>query len=137
MSDKSKVDFGFYPKFVPHHFSDLIGPISISILPMRRLRIGRLLVGFHVSMRRTICMEHRVNHLAPNLWTTKLLPANLLSADVVPKIHWLVGNPLILKPRIDLALLEPCSLMTLLGHLRKNLLPKPSIISIHRHWSCR
>ena len=126
------VDFGFYPKLVSHHFSNLIGPISIGILPMRRLRIRHLLVSFHVSMRCTICMKHWINHLAPILRTTKLLPSNLL-----PEIHWLVGDPQILEPGIDLPLVEPCSLMIRLGRLRKDLLPKPSIISVHRHRPCR
>ena len=136
------VDFGFYPKTVSHYFSNLIGPISIGILPMGWLRIRHLLVSFHVSVRRTICMKYWVNHLAPNLRTTKLLPTNLLSAnllsvDLLSKIHWLARHPLIREPGIDLSLLEPCSLMTRLGRLRKDLLPKPSIISIHRHRSCR
>ena len=101
---------------------------------MRRLRIRHLLVSFYVSVRCTICMEHRVGQLAANLLTTdlltaKLLLANLLSADLLPKIHWLVGQSLILEPRVDL--------MTLLGRLWKDLLPKPSIISVHRHRPCR
>ena len=87
---------------------------------MRRLRIWHLLVSFHVSVRCAICMEHWVNHLATHLLTTKLLPANLLSADLLSKIHWLVGWSLIMEPRVDLALLEPCSLMILLGHLWEN-----------------
>jgi len=84
-------------------------------------------------------MEHQVGQLAANLLTTdlltaKLLPANLLSADLLstdllPEIHWLVGQSLILEPRVDL--------MTLLGRLWKDLLPKPSIISVHRHRPCR
>ena len=49
------VNFGFYPELVSHHFSNLIGPISIGILPMRWLRIRYLLVSFHVSVWRTIC----------------------------------------------------------------------------------
>ena len=77
---------------------------------MRRLRIRHLLVSFHVSVRCTICMEHRVGQLAANslttdLLTAKLLPANLLSvdllsADLLPKIHWLVGQSLILEPSV-------------------------------------
>jgi len=82
-------------------------------------------------------MEHWVNHLATNLLTTKLLTTNLLSADLLPKIHWLVGQSLILEPGVDLALLKPCSLMILLGHFWKNLLLKPSTISIHRRRTCR
>ena len=105
---------------------------------MSWLWIQHLLVSLHVSVRRTICMKHWVNHLAPNLWTTKLLPANLLSAaDLLPKIHRLVEHSLILEPEMDLALLEPYSLMTLLGCLRNDLLPKPSTISIHQHRSGR
>ena len=64
-------------------------------------------------------MKHWVNHLATNLLTTKLLTTNLLSANLLPKIHWLVRQPLILEPGVDLALLEPYSLMILLGHLWK------------------
>ena len=119
---------------------------------MRRLRIRHLLVSLHVSVWRTICMEHWVNHLATHLLTTNLLCADLLSADLLASqmltsklltsallavIHRLIDCPLVLKPRIDLALLEPCSLMIRLGRLRKDLLPKPSIISIHRHRTCR
>jgi len=78
-------------------------------------------------------MEHWINHLATHLLTTKLLPANLLPADLLPKIHWLVGHSLILEPGVDLALLKSGSLMILLGCFRKDLLPKPSTISIHRH----
>jgi len=129
---------------IPHYFSNLIGPISIGILP---LRIWRLLVSFHVSVRRMICIEHWINNLSPNLRTTELLSTNLLSADLLASqtltselltsdllavIHRLIDWPLGLKPRIDLALLEPCSLMIRLGCLRKVLLPKPSIISVHR-----
>ena len=84
-----------------------------------------------------ICTEHWIDYLASHLWTTKLLPANLLSADLLPEIHWLVRDPLILESGIDLSLLEPCSLVILLGHLQKDLLPKPSIISVHRHRPCR
>jgi len=82
-------------------------------------------------------MKHWVNDLTPNMRTTKLLPANLLSADLLSNIHRLVGDSLILEPGIDLALLEPCSLMTLLECLWKDLLPKPSVISIHWHRTCR
>jgi len=82
-------------------------------------------------------MEHWVNHLAAHLLTTKLLSTDLLSTDLLPKIHWLVGQTLIMEPGVDLALLEPCSLMILLGRLRKDLLPKPSTISVHRHGPCR
>ena len=87
-------------------------------------------------------MEHWVNHLATNLltadlWATKLLTTNLLSANLLPKIHRLVGQPLVLESRVDLVLLEPCNLMILLGHLWKDLLLKPSTISIHRHRTCR
>jgi len=78
-------------------------------------------------------MEHRVNHLATHLLTTKLLSADLLSADLPPKIHWLVGQSLILERGVDLALLKPCSLMVLLGHVWKDLLLGPSTISIHWH----
>jgi len=74
-------------------------------------------------------MEHWVNHLATHLLTTKLLPTDLLSADLLPKIHRLVGQPLILESGVDLALLKPWSLMILLGHLRKDMLPKPSTIA--------
>jgi len=117
-----KVDFGFYPKLIPHYFSYLIGPISIGILPMRRLWIWRLLINLDMSLRRTIWMEHGVDSL-----TTKLLT----------KIHWLVDHPLILEPRLDLALLKPYSLMILLRHLWKDLLPCPSIVGIRRHKPCR
>jgi len=70
-------------------------------------------------------MEHWVNHLSTHLLTTKLLPANLqsadlLSADLLSEIHRLIGQPLVLEPGIDLALLKPRSLMILLGHLWKN-----------------
>jgi hypothetical protein len=82
-------------------------------------------------------MEYRVNHLATHLLTTKLLPADLLSTDLLPKIHQLVGQPLVLESEIDLALLKPGSLMILLEHLWKDLLPKPSTISVHRHRPCR
>ena len=80
MSDK----FGFYPKLFPHYFSNFIGPICIGILPMRRLRVRHLVASLHVSVWGMICTEHWVDHLTSNLWTTKLLPANLLSADLLP-----------------------------------------------------
>jgi len=50
-------------------------------------------------------MEHWINHLTTNLLT---------------KIHRLVDQPLILKPRLDLALFKPYSLMILLRHLWKD-----------------
>jgi len=75
--------------------------------------------------------------MATHLLTTKLLPADLLYSDLLPKIHQLVGQPFVLESGIDLALLKPGSLMILLGHLRKDLLPKPSTISVHRHRPCR
>ena len=96
---------------------------------MRRLRIWHLLVSFHMSVRCTICMEHWINHLAPNLLTTKLLPANLLSADLLPKIHWVVGHSQILEPRVDLSLLKSSSLMILLGHLRKTCYPSHPLLA--------
>ena len=131
------VDFWFYPKLVSHYFSNLIGPIRIGILPMGWLWIWHLLVSLHVSVWCMICMEHWVDYMASYLWTTKLLPANLLSTDLLPEIHWLIRESQILESEIDLSLLEPCSLVTLLGHLWKDLLPKPSTIRIHRHRSCR
>jgi len=82
-------------------------------------------------------MEYWVCHLTTNLLTIDLLTAKLLPADLLPKIHWLVGQPLILEPGVDLALLEPCSLMMLLGHLWKDLLLRPSTIGVHRHRACR
>ena len=112
------VDFGFYPKLVSHYFSNLIGPISIGILPMGWLWIWHLLMCFHVSLRCTIYMEHGVGHLTTSLLT---------------KIHRLVNQSLILKTRLNLSLLEPYSLMILLRHLWKDWLPYPSIVSIHRH----
>ena len=102
------VDFGFYPKLVSYYFSNLIGPISIDILPMGWLWIWHLLIHFHVSLRHTICMEHGVDCL-----TTKLLS----------KIHRLVRQPLILEPGVDLALLKPYSLMILLGICGKTCCP--------------
>ena len=69
------------------------------------LWIWRLLIYFHVLLRRTICMEHGVDCL-----TTKLLT----------KIHRLVGQPLILELGVDLALMKPYSLMILLRHLWKD-----------------
>jgi len=80
-------------------------------------------------------MEHGVNHLATNLLTTTLLlTTNLLATNLLAEIHRLVDQPLILEPRLDLALLKPCSLMVLLW---KHKLPRPSIIDIHRHRPCR
>ena len=99
------IDFGFYPELVSHYFNYLIGPVGIGILPMRWLRIWHLLICFHVSLGCTICMEHGVDHLTTNLLT---------------EVHRLVGEPLILKPRLDLSLLKPCSLMILLMHLWKD-----------------
>ena len=131
------IDFGFYPKLFPHYFSNLIGPICIGILPTRRLRIWHLVANLHVSVWDVTCMEHCIGHLSSNLRTTKLLSADWLSSELLSKIHWLVGNPLTLEPGIDLPLLEPCSLVTLLGRLWKGLLSKPSIISVHRHRCCR
>ena len=92
---------------------------------MKQLRIWHVLVGFHVSVRCTICIEHRVNHLATNQLTTELLAPHmlttkLLTSDLLAVIHWLIGCPLVLEPGIDLALLKPYSLMILLGHLWKN-----------------
>ena len=109
---------------------------------MRRLRIWHLLIGFHVSVRCAVCMEHWVNHLATNLLTadlltTKLLTTDLLTTNLLAENHRLIDHPLILEPRVDLALLNPYSLMILLGHLWKDLLPYPSTISIHRHRPCR
>ena len=75
---------------------------------MRRLWMWHLLICFHVSLRCTIYMEHRVNHLTSNLLT---------------KIHRLIDQPLILKPGLDLALLKPYSLMILLRHLWKTNCP--------------
>jgi len=92
-------------------------------------------------------MEHWVNHLATNVLTTKLLTTKLLTTDLqttdllttnlLAEIHRLIDQPLVLESRVDLALLKPCSLMILLGHLWKNLLLRPSTISIHRHRTCR
>ena len=142
MSERVSVDFGFYPKLLPHYFSDLISPIRIGILPMGRLRFWCLVANLHVSVRDVIGTEYRIDHLPSNLRTTKLLstdllPSELLSPELLSEIYWLVGNPLTLEPRIDLSLLEPCSLVTLLGRLWKDLLSKPSIISVHRHRRCR
>ena len=118
---------------------------------MRWLQIWRLLVSFHVSVRCAICIEHWINNLSPYLRTTELLYADLRSADLLASqmltsklltsdllsmIHRLIDCPLVLEPGIDLALLEPCSLMIRLGHLWKDFMPKPSTISIHRHRSC-
>jgi len=50
-------------------------------------------------------MEHGVDHLTTNLLT---------------EVHPLVGQPLILKPRLDFSLLKPWSLMILLMHLWKD-----------------
>ena len=120
----------------------IISPISIDILPMRRLWKWHLLMGFHVPVRCTICMVHWVNHLAANLLTadlltTKMWTTKLLTTDLLAEIHRLIDQPLVLESRVDLALLEPYSLMILLGHLWKNLLPRPSTISIHLHRTCR
>ena len=114
---------------------------------MRWLWIWHLLVSFHMSVWCTICMEHWVNHLATNLLTaellttkmltTKLLTTDLLTTNLLAEIHRLIDHPLVLESRVGLALLKPCNLMILLGHLWKDLLPKPSTISIHRHRSCR
>ena len=114
---------------------------------MRRLRIWHLLIDLHVSVRCAVCMEHWVNHLATNLLTadlltiklltTKLLTTDLLTTNLLAEIHRLIDQPLILEPRVDLALLKPCSLMILLGHLWKDLLPCPTTISIHWHRPCR
>jgi len=75
-------------------------------------------------------MEHWVNHLtthllttnlsATNLLATDLLTTNLVATDLLAKIHLLVGQPLILEPRLDLALLKPWNLMILLKHLWKD-----------------
>ena len=96
--------------------------------------------------------EHWVNHLPTHLLTTKLLPADLLTTmmlttkllttdllttNMLAEIHRLIDQPMVLESRIDLALLKPYSLMILLGHLWKNLLSRPSTISIHRHRTCR
>jgi len=82
-------------------------------------------------------MEYRVNHLATYLLTTKLLPVDLLSTNLLPKIHQLVGQPMVLESGIDLVLLKLGNLMILLEHLQKDLLPKPSTISVHWHRPCR
>jgi len=60
-----------------------------------------------------------------------------LTTNLLTKIHRLVNQPLILKPRLDWSLLKPYSLMILLRHLWKEKLPNPSTISIHRHRPCR
>ena len=111
------------------------------------LRMWDLLICFHVSMWCAICMEHWVNHLATNLLTTdllttnmltsKLLTTDLLTTNLLAEIHRLINQPLVLESRVDLALLKPYSLMILLRHLWKDLLPRPSIISIHRHRTYR
>jgi len=118
------VDFGFYPKLISHHLSYLIVPIGIGILPMSGLWIWHLLINFHVSLWCTISRKHSVSHC--------LLTTNLLS-----KIHWLINQPLILKPRLHWSLLKSHSLMILLKHLWKDKLPYPSIVNIHRCRPCR
>ena len=65
-------------------------------------------------------MEHWVNHLTTNLLTANLLTTNLLAINLLAKIHLLVGQPLVLEPRLDLALLKPWNLMILLKHLWKD-----------------
>jgi len=87
-------------------------------------------------------MEHWVNHLATNLMTadlltTKVLTTDLLTTNLLAEIHRLVDQSLVLKPRVNLALLKTCSPMILLRYLWKDLLPRPSTINIHRHRSCR
>ena len=100
---------------------------------MMRLRIWHLLIGFHVSVWCAVCMEHWVNHLATNMLTADLLTTKLVTTDLLAEIHRLIDQPLILEPRVDLALLKPRSLMILLGHLWKDLLLRPSTIRIHQH----
>jgi len=75
--------------------------------------------------------------LTTKMLTTKLLTTDLLTTNLLAEIHRLIDQPLVLESRVDLALLKTCSLMILLGYLWKNLLLRPSTISIHRHKTCR
>jgi len=60
-------------------------------------------------------MEYWINHLSTNLLTIDLLTTNLLTTKLLTKIHRLVGQPLILEPRLDLTLLK-----SMLRHLWKD-----------------
>jgi len=81
-------------------------------------------------------MEYWVAQLATNLLTANMLTTRMLTTKLLAEIHRLLDHPLVLESWVDLALLKPCNLMILLGHLWKDLLSKPSTISIHRHTPC-
>ena len=118
------IDFGLYPKLILHYFSYFIGPISIGILPMCKLRFWCLLISFHVSLMCTISREHGIGH-------------SLLTNVLLSKIHRLIYWSLILKTKLHLPLLESRSLMIPLSHLRKDELLCPSVVHIHRRRTCR
>jgi hypothetical protein len=104
---KEELNHKFYPKLISHDLCYLIGPISVSILPVYWLNLYHLLICFHVSLWHMIPNKRHICHC---LWST----------DLLNKIHRLSCRCLILKASLHVTLLNSCNLMILLYCMLKS-----------------